>query len=272
MQTFTDILRHRYLLENLVAKEFRALYRSMALGLAWVLVQPLVLITVLTTVWVGFFGQKPSFASNVLVCLIPYNFFTYAVSGCTAVIQRNVSLVKKVAFPRQLLPFSVVVTHAIHFLCQGLLIVPVLLLFPPEAHILGWQLLWLPVIVAVQIGLVTGLGFLVSSLNVVYRDVQYLVDSVLTIAFWASPVLYSAQQVLIDQVGVAEAARHSPWLAALYYSNPLAGLLEAYRAVLYFGTAPNLLTFGAATLVTLLVGIVGVWQFWIHEREFADLV
>lgn len=266
MQTFADILRHRFLLENLVAKEFKALYRSMALGLAWVIVQPLVLITVLATVWVVFFHAERSFASKVLVCLIPYNFFTYAVSGCTAAVQRNVSLVKKVTFPRQLLPFSVVVTHAIHFACQSLLIVPVLLLFPPAGNPLGWPLLWLPVIVAVQFGLVTGLGLLVSSLNVVYRDVQYIVDSVLTIAFWASPVLYSAQEALLHGDG------HSPWLAVLYYSNPLAGILEAYRAVLFYGTSPDLLTLGAATVVTLLLGVVGVWQFWIHEREFADLL
>ncbi len=268
MQTFADILRHRFLLENLVAKEFKALYRSMALGLAWVIVQPLVLITVLSTVWVVFFHSGRSFASHVLVCLIPYNFFTYAVSGCTGAVQRNVSLVKKVAFPRQLLPFSVVVTHAIHFGCQALLIVPVLMLFPPVGQVLGWQLLWLPVIVAVQFGLVTGLGFLVSSLNVVYRDVQYIVDSVLTIAFWASPVLYSAQEVLLDRVEDP----YPTWLAGLYYTNPLAGILEAYRAVLYFGTSPNLLTLGAATVGTLLFGVLGVWQFWIHEREFADLV
>lgn len=266
MQTLLDIYRHRFLLGNLVAKEFKTLYRSMALGLAWVLVQPLVLVTVLTVVWTVIYKAEAGFAAKVLVCLIPYNFFTYSLSGCTGAILRNTSLVKKVHFPRQLLPVSVVATHGIHFACQSLLIVPVLLLSPPAGNVLSVHLLWLPLIVLVQVGLAIGLGLLVAALNVVYRDVQYLVDSVLTVVFWASPILYVAHTPLLVS------GDHSPWLAALYYSNPLAGILEAYRAVLYFGTAPSLLTFGAATLVTLLLGVVGVWQFWIHEREFADLV
>lgn len=266
MQTFTDIARNRFLLGNLVEKEFKTLYRSMALGLAWVILQPLVLIVVLSVVWTVFYDADPTFPSQTLVCLIPYNFFSYCVSGCTGTVLRNTSLVKKVRFPRQLLPFSVVVTHTIHFLCQSLLIVPVLLLFGTKGQVLSTSLLWLPVIVLVQLGLVTGVGLLVSALNVVYRDVQYLVDAVLLVLFWASPIIYVARETLLD-VGT-----QSPWLAVAYYANPLAGLLEAYRAVLFFGQAPDLVTFGAATVITLAVGVFGVWQFWIHERSFADLV
>ncbi len=256
-------MRYRFILTNLVAKEFKALYRSMALGFFWALLQPLVLVTVLSAVWVFFFHAAADFPAFVLVALIPYNFITYSVSGCTHAIVRNKSLVKKVAFPRQILPFSVVLTHVIHLLVQAPLVILVLLLFPPAADLLGGQLLWLPIILIVHLGLATGLGLLVSSLTVVYRDVQYLVDSALVVLFWVSPILYDAHKELVQS---------SDWLFIAYYLNPLAGILEGYRSVLYGGVAPDLLTFGMATVITLLIGILGVRTFWIHEKDFADLI
>ena len=268
MQTFTDVMRHRFILSNLVAKEFKALYRSMALGFLWSLLQPLVLVTVLCTVWLLFFGAGAGFASFVLVALIPYNFFTYCFSGCTGCILNNSSLVKKVKFPRQILPIAVISTHAIHFAIQSTLIVAVLVLLPPPVNIVGPQLLWLPVIVAVQMGLVLGVGMMVAALNVVYRDVQYVVDSVMVVLFWLSPILYDAHQTL-----VVDGLQQVPsWLGYLYYLNPLAGILEAYRAVLYFGRAPDFATFGMAVFVTLMFGYFGVKWFWVHEKEFADLI
>jgi homopolymeric O-antigen transport system permease protein len=271
VQTFLDTYRHRFILANLVAKEFKTLYRSMALGLFWALLQPLFLVAVLSVVFV-FFYKQVDFPSFVIVCLIPYNFISYTVSASANVILSNQGLVKKVRFPRQILPISVVATHAIHFAIQSILILGVLLLFPPHAHVLGIQLLWLPVIVVVHLGLAVGLSLLVSGTNVVYRDVHYLVDSLMTLLFWLSPILYDARSFLLIPGGHAYVAGIPDALRYGYYLNPLAGILEAYRGVLYDGRAPDALTFGMATGVTLLVGAWGVRSFWIHERAFADLV
>lgn len=269
MQTFTDVIRHRFILSNLVAKEFKALYRSMSLGFLWSLLQPLVLVTVLSTVWITFMGQGKDFASMVLVALIPYNFFTYCLSGSAGVILRNKSLVKKMKFPRQLLPFSVVCIHTIHFAIQSTLIVLVLLLFPPEAQILGSQLLWIPVILLIELGLVIGVSMLVSSMSVVYRDVTYVVESALIVLFWASPILYSAEKTLFEK---PEFVDNYGSLGLLYYLNPLAGILEGFRSVLYYGVAPNPVTLGMATVVTIVIGALGLRSFWIHEKDFADLI
>lgn len=264
MQTFTDTFRHRFVLHNLVAKNFKTLYRNMALGLLWAVLNPLVMVTVLSIVWMLFVADMPSFPSFAMVAYVPFLFFQYCLSGCTQSIVSNASLVKKVAFPRQILPFSVILTHLIHFGIQVPLVVLVLLLFPPQADILGVQLLWLPVILAVQLGLVVGMGLLVASLNVVYRDVQYVVDSLMVVLFWASPIIYKAFD--------AQALADRTWLFVAYYLNPLAGILEGYRSVLFYGEAPRMDTFLLAVLGTTVVGILGMRSFWIHEKEFADLI
>jgi ABC-2 type transport system permease protein len=265
LQTLADLYRHRFILSNLVGKNFKAMYRNMALGFLWSFLNPLVLVTVLSIVWTLFFHAEEAFASKVMVALIPYNFFVYSLSGCSSSIIGNASLVKKVAFPRQILPVSVILTHLAHFGIQSLLIVGVLLVFgaEPGASILAPRLLWLPLILCVQVGLCVGAGLLVAGLNVVYRDVQYLVDSLMTILFWVSPILYEA--------GPEFRAEHGP-VALLFFLNPLSGILEAYRSVLYRGQAPDLVTFGIAVVITALVGWIGVRSFWIHEKQFADLI
>jgi ABC-2 type transport system permease protein len=263
VQTFRDVITHRFILQNLVAKELKSLYRNQALGFLWTLLNPLVLIVVLTFVWVVFFGNDLSFPPNVLVALIPFNFFAYSLSGCSHSILANANLVKKVHFPRQIIPFSVVITHFVHFLVQSSLILAVLLLFPVKGEILTWRLLWIPCLVTLQFAMCLGIGLLVAGLNVVYRDVQYIVDSVLTVLFWACPIVYEATAKLQD---------HGRWLYYLYFMNPLAGLLESYRSVLYYGQSPPLEILALTVGVSLVLGCLGVWSFWRHEREFADLI
>jgi homopolymeric O-antigen transport system permease protein len=263
VQTFTDIVRYRFVLENLVAKNLKVLYRNMALGFFWSVLNPLVMATVLTLVQLRFFHQQRDWPSMFLVALIPYNFFAYCLSGCASSVLSNASLVTKVRFPRQVLPVSVVVTNLVHFGIQSSLIVAALAFFGPAHSVLGWQLLWLPVILAINIGLVLGLGLLVSGANVVYRDVQYLVDSLLTVMFWLTPLVYDAGPML------ESGPRWQYWV---YFANPLSGLLDSYRRVLYHATAPDLAVLGMAVIGTTLLGIWGVRSFWKHEPEFADLI
>ncbi len=271
MQTFTDIVRYRFVLENLVAKNLKTLYRNMALGFFWSILNPLVMAVVLTAVQLRFFGAQRDWPSMFLCALIPYNFFAYCLSGAAYSVTGNASLVTKVRFPRQILPVSVIVTNLVHFGIQSTLVLAALVVFPKvvdpvagtTADWFGWQLLWLPVVLVVNVGLVTGVGLLVAGANVVYRDVQYLVDSVMTVMFWLCPLVYDAGTLLA----------HGPrWQYWLYFANPLSGLLDSYRRVLYHGTAPDLGVLGLATLVATLFGVWGVRSFWKHEHRFADLL
>ena len=248
---------------NLVAKNFKTTYRRMALGFLWSLLNPLVLVVVLSVVWRVFFGAARDFPSFVLIALIPFNFFTHCVQGCTQAVVGNSTLVKKVAFPRQILPLSVVVTHLFDFAVQVPLLAMVMVVFPPPGAVLTVHLLWLPVIFAVQLALVTGLGLLVASANVMFRDMRYIVESTMFLLFWASPILYDAHDRLRSE---------PPLLYGAYYLNPLAGILESYRSVVFHGTAPHLLPLGLSAVVTSLLLWVGLAVFRKFEGEFADLL
>ena len=265
MQTFQDVYTFREVLFALTGKELKAQYRNMALGFVWALLNPLVMVIVLSLALVNFLGQSADAPAKLIVALIPYNFFVYCLSGGAASVAANGTLVKKVRFPRQILPFSVVLTNLVHFALQSTLIVAVLYFVPHPGATISWNLLWLPPVVVVHVGLCLAVTLLFSALNVVYRDTQYIVESLLTVMFWIAPVIYDAREIM-DPNG------HWTWLQAAYFANPLAGVLDSYRAVLYHGTAPDALAFGLATLVTLLLGALGIRVFFKHERLFADLI
>lgn len=269
MQTFTDLYRWRFVLSNLVSKNVKVMYRNMALGFLWSLLQPLVMVVTLSLVWRFFMGDDGSFAAKVVVVLIPYNFFAYCLTGCASSIHGNVSLVKKLAFPRQILPVSVILTHLIHFAIQSILIVLVLMIFPHGGDILNLNLLWLLPVFLLQLGLVTGIGFLVAGLNVLYRDVQYIAESSLRVLFWVCPILYETD---LTADGMTSKLAETHWLYHAYFLNPMSGILEAYRSVLYYGRSPDPVTLGMSLIITVLIGYFGVKTFWKHEREFSDLI
>jgi len=262
VQTLLELYHYRFILSNLVGRNLKVMYRSMSLGMLWTLLNPLVMITTLTVIWVVVFGNSLSFAARVIVALIPYNFTVYCLTGCVHAIPGSASLVKKSAFPRQILPIAIIATHLIHFGIQSLLMVLMLLLFPLEGGHFGFHLLWVVPIFLVQLAMCIGVGLLVAGLNVVYRDVQYITESLLTVLFWICPLVYSD----------IELSKLPPWLYHLFYMNPLSGLLTSYRDVLFHGHMPGLVPFGQAVVGTLVVGWFGIRTFWKHERDFADLV
>lgn len=268
MQTFRDLHRFRHVLFALTEKELKAQYRNMSLGFLWALLNPLVMVTVLSVAFVVFWGAPRNHPALVIVALIPFNFVTYCLSGCASAVSENASLVRKVRFPRQILPISVILTHLVHFGIQAILIVAVLAVFDEPGDVLSFNLLWLLPVLAVHVGLCVGAGMLVAALNVVFRDTRYVVDSLLTVLFWVSPVVYDAR---LGPEGFLADGAWSPF-ERVYFLNPVAGILDSYRAVLYHGTPPDPFVLLTATIVTLLIGAIGLRTFWVFERQFAELV
>lgn len=265
MQTIRDTYAYRHILWALTSKQLKAQYRSMALGFFWALLNPLVMVTVLSLVFVWFFGQGLEQPPRVIVALIPYNFFSYCLSGCATSITSNSPLVRKVRFPRQVLPFSIILTNLVQLGIQSSLVLLALLVFPVPGTILGPQLLWLLPLLLVLIALCVGIGLLAAALTVVFRDTQYIVQSTMTVLFWMSPVLYDAGEKFSQ-------AQAPTWAQVAYFLNPIAGLLESFRDVLFWGTAPGLLPLGLATVTTLVIAALGVRTFTRHEPTFADLI
>ncbi len=243
-----------YIITNLVGKDFKVRYRNMSLGVFWSLVNPLIMMAVLTYIFTYVFSRRdiPNFGLFLLCGLLPYNFFAIAWSAGTMSVVSNAALIKQIPFQRELVPISVVLGNALHYGLQlVLLLTAIVIVVGPNAQ---WG--WLPVVLLLQLTFVCGLSLLSSALNVYFRDLQYVVDSVNTVMFWAVPIFYSFADV-------------DPGLSWLYEINPVAAVILVMRRILLYGVPPGatLLKLAAVSLITLLVGYT---VFVRAQKDFSD--
>ena len=215
-----ELWRYRELLIHLVLRDLSVRYKNSRLGFLWSLVPSLMQIGVIWVV-VKFFLRLgiPNYSAYLLVVMFPWMFFSQTLSDAcsTFVLQRR--LVKKTYFPREILPLSSVVANLIHFLIAlGLIFLYLvgLRIIPGQ---IGWDFLLLPVILAAQVALITGLSLIVSCLSALYEDFKYIISVLLMVLFYANPVMYPVEAV---------PERFQRW----YLLNPLGMLLNAYRKVL----------------------------------------
>ncbi len=251
---------HRYALYNLVLKDFRVRYRNMSLGFLWSVINPLVMLGVLVFVFTFVFKvhREPFFPVVLLVGLVLYNFMSLCLNTATTCIQDNSSIVKKIIFPRTIIPISVVLSQLIHLLIQLGLVLIFMLIFrvPPKL-----TMFWLPLILLVEIVFITGAALILSCLNVYFRDIRYLVESALTVFFWFTPIFYSLKI----------ANKNLPhWLYQIYILNPLAGCIASARNVLLRNAAPDSDAMLAATVVALVTFVFGLFLFSKLHKQFAD--
>lgn len=218
----------REILGNLVRKELKVKYTASALGAVWSLLNPVVYLAVFSFVVRVLRTNVPDFPVFLLSGLLAWNLFSTATSqGARAVID-NASLVKKVAFPREILPLSSVGVALVDFVLQS----GVLLLFVAvSGHGLRLSFLWLyPIAVAALVVFTMAITFWVSALNVRYRDVQHLVGIALVVWFWLTPIVYPPALV---QSTLSEVAVVGVPLFDLYLANPMAAIVTGFHRAIY---------------------------------------
>jgi ABC-type polysaccharide/polyol phosphate export permease len=213
-----------YLIQNLVLKDFRIRYRNMSLGVLWSLLNPLVMMGVMTFVWTQIFKDgRPHFPLFVLCGMVPYNFFSIAWSGGTTSIVDNTGLIKRLPVPREVVPVSTVLSCSIHLLVQ----LGLLLAIAIGSHVsINKYWFWLPVVWGLEIVFVSGLSLLTASANVFVRDTRYVVESTNLVMMWLVPVFYDFSKI---------PQRYSD----IYQWNPLAALVIVMRRIVYEGVSPN---------------------------------
>lgn len=274
LRRLRELLGYRELIENLVMRDLKVRYKGSILGFLWSLLNPLLLMLVFTIVFTVMVPNAaiPKFPAFLLCALLPWNFFSSAMVGAVNSIVHNGHLIKKVYFPREILPISVVLSSFVNFL----LALPVLFLFLILFQIpfTVW-LVYLPVIMAVQVVFVIGVALFLATLNVYYRDTAVILEVILQAWFFLTPVFYPAEFLpeWHTVLGIALPVRR-----LTYILNPMASIVASYRSVLYGFTngsppAPPAWDFFSRTAITAVVCLlIGYAVFVRHSRHFGEEV
>ena len=229
---YTDLIRYRELFGNLFRRDFQVKYKGSLLGVAWSLLNPLVLLAVYLVVfglvWNG--RDIPHYPLYLLAGLACWIFFATSLQAASRSLVDAADLIKKVRFPRQLVAFSTVATQAVTFGVMLAILVVLSLAFIPEARSTVWAAIPLAI---VFVAFVAGLALLVACANVIFRDVEHIVLAAVLPWFFLTPVIWRFQQL------PARAQRHHVVLDVLRWGNPVAPPIYAVRDALWLGRLPR---------------------------------
>jgi len=259
LPSFVVLWRRRELLWSMTGRNVRSQYKQSILGYAWIFVNPLMQILVLTFVFSTIL-LIPSlgipFPLFLFVGLLPWMFFSNALATATDSIAGSASLVTKVYFPREILVMAAVFSKIVDLLF-GLLILLGLMIVYSEAP--SWTAVWVPAIFAIQLLFTVGLALPLAALNLYFHDVRYLVGVVLLAWFYMTPVLYPVD-IVPERFKI------------IFDLNPLALVVNAYRRVLLMETSPGWDRLLLGFAVAFLSFVVGYYLFKRMEAGFADRI
>ncbi len=248
MTTYAALIEYRELFGNLFRRDLQAKYRGSALGVFWTVVNPLMLMAVYLlvfgVVWKSPFASGGHYPLFLLAGLAPWTFVAAALQSSTRSMLDNANLIRKTRFPRQLVPLSVVGAHAVSFAAMLVLLLIVNFIALPRARATEW--LAIP-LAALVLGIVCGLALAAASLNVLFRDIEFIVAALLVPWFFLTPIIYPLSTL----------AHHHHVIQAIHWANPLSPAVEALRAPLFLGQLPywgDALYLVAAAVLALALG------------------
>lgn len=248
---------HKYLLYQLIQREIKARYKQSIVGYFWVLLNPVAQMLVYTFVFsvIFRFPTDIPYPLFLFAALLPWTLLQSSIISGTSCLVVNQILLKKVAFPREIIPYSSVFAKLIDFFFASIMFV--LLMFVYQVPFANTALLFIPIF-AIQVLLITGLSLFLSTFNLFYRDVQYLVNLVLMVWMYLTPIVYPLS--LLPEKYL--------WL---YKLNPMVGITEGYRAAL-FGFEFETSIIYWSLFISSFIFILGFVIFKKSEKVFADIV
>ena len=256
-QYLIDLWKYRELFYFLSWRDILVRYKQTVIGVAWSIIRPILTMIVFTIIF-GKIAKLPSgnvpYPILVFVALLPWQFFTSALQSSSNSLVSNAGMISKIYFPRMIIPASSIIVAFIDFLISFLILIILIFWY---RFIPDWRVVTIPLFLILAILLTLGAGFLISSLNVKYRDFQYIVPFIVQLGLYISPVGFSSD--IIPQ----------KW-KIIYSLNPMVGIIDGFRWA-FFGTQTSYLLLSIIFSIVLVISIlfIGVWYFRKTERTFA---
>lgn len=256
IQFFKNLYEYRELLKTNIKKEIRGKYKGAFLGILWSFINPLLQVLVYAIVFPFIMkNREPNYITFLICGIIPWNYFTSNINQGSKSIIDNGAILKKVYFPREILPISSCTAGLVNFFIQSSIII-IFLLFSGIGYSKYFFLF--PLIAIVQYFFALGIIFITSCLEVYMRDLEYIINFFLSLAFYVTPVLYSAS-----------AMENTPMMK-LFKVNPVAILIMSYRDVFIYQRKPDFLLLGIVLLASILFCFIGMSIFRKLEKGFAE--
>lgn len=255
MNIFKKIYNYRELLKTNVKKEIRGRYKNSILGIMWSFLNPLLQLAVYSIIFGALLaGGDKTYHIYICVALIPWTYFTTAITQSAFTVIGNADIIKKVYFPREILPISVVTSGAVNFVISTIIILAFVIF---SGIGLSWYLVFYPFILLIQFILLLGISFIVSSVTVYFRDLEHIIGVVLMAAFYATPIVYKLEQLPAN-------------LQIIMQLNPMTHLINAYRDIFYYHQMPNMQILCILLALSILLTVIGYFIFKKLQKGFAE--
>ncbi|MCA1900908.1 MAG: ABC transporter permease [Candidatus Hydrogenedens sp.] len=266
-----DLIRAREILWGLVWREIKARYRYAILGFLWAIIEPITLMLLLLFIFSFVFKQRLTIsdtieipmATQILCGLIFWQYFSTSVSGATLSLIHHQNLVKKVFFPREVVPLSSIIYPMVNLSIGFITLIIIHLFFKGTITI---NVLWLIIILPILFCLSAGLGLLLSAGYIHFRDIGNMVNVGLTFGFYASPVFYPVEWVK----RACENQTLPNWFYHLYILNPIVGILTNLRECILYGKAPQPSFLVYTMCVSIFSLLIGIYIFRKQSPTFSD--
>lgn len=264
-QYWRDLWRYRELFYILAWRDVSVRYKQTVIGVAWALIQPLLTMLVMTIIF-GKVAKLPSegnapYAVMVFAAMLPWQFFSTALSSASQSLVGNANLISKVYFPRMIIPAGSVITSFVDFLISFTILAGMMAWFQfwPD-----WRILTLPLFVGLAFLAALGPGLLITALNVKYRDFRYIIPFIVQFGLYISPVGFSSTVIR---------ERFGDTLFTLYSLNPMVGVIDGFRWAVLGGEShiywPG---FSLSLLIVAVFLVLGIRYFRRTEKTFADVI
>ena len=255
MNEIKKIYNYRELLKTSIKKEVRSKYKNSFLGVVWSFFNPLLQIVVYAVIFSLILKNKQEYYT-IFLCsgIIPWTFFSIAINKSAYTIIENGNIIKKVYFPREIIPISVVTAETINFLISTIIIIGFVII---GGIGISKYILFYPIILIVQYLIILAISFIVSGICVYFRDLQHFIGIILQLLFYATPIVYSQDSI----------PSGFQWI--LKY-NPMTYIINAYRDIFYYKTMPDLRALGIWFGLGIVGVLIGYAIFKKFEKRFAE--